>query len=73
MSLLSSYTLRDCSRVLLLLLFVLLLQDGQNIQPLPNDQELDAELDSLRRKLHSVRHKTVLLSCDDDTFVGALN
>ncbi|WZY88548.1 hypothetical protein YC2023_045283 [Brassica napus] len=40
------------------------LQDGQNIQPLPNDQELDAELDSLRRKLHSERNRSVELNSE---------
>ncbi|KAG2287341.1 hypothetical protein Bca52824_046945 [Brassica carinata] len=38
--------------------------DAQNIQPLPNDQDLDAELDSLRRKLHLERNRSVELNSE---------
>ncbi|CAN7015918.1 unnamed protein product [Brassica oleracea var. botrytis] len=44
--------------------FVLPESDAQNIQPLPNDQDLDAELDSLRRKLLLVRNRSVELNSE---------
>ncbi|KAG2307196.1 hypothetical protein Bca4012_083801 [Brassica carinata] len=44
--------------------FLLPENDDQNIQPLTNDQELDAELDSLRRKLHLVGNRSVELNSE---------
>ncbi|KAJ4874956.1 minichromosome instability 12 (mis12)-like [Raphanus sativus] len=38
--------------------------DDRNIQPLTNDQELDSELDSLRRKLHLVGNRSVELNSE---------
>lgn len=52
------YTVCDCSIVSPLVVHH---QDDQNIQPLTNDQELDAELDSLRRQLHLVRQNGSVL------------
>ncbi|KAJ0234408.1 Protein MIS12 [Hirschfeldia incana] len=40
------------------------LPQSDNIQPLPNDQELDSELDSLRRNLHLARNRSVELNSE---------